>query len=178
MSISCARRTALPLMALQVDALCGAGHGERSADRSDQRNGYRDRARRTRAGAVELRIPKLRKGSNLPVFPEPRRMEEKALTAVIQEAFTLEAARKIIGVSRLKPPRFSRSIGVEPPATETTGRVRIMGHRAAVSWQHKPNRWPARNPEFRGLSGKANWCVGVARKLVGADGLEPSTSAM
>ena len=75
------------LMALETDALCGAGHGERSAERINQRNGFRDRDWETRAGTVELRIPKLRKGSYFPGFLEPRRLMEKALTAVIQEAY-------------------------------------------------------------------------------------------
>src|ERR1700751_1884520 len=75
------------LMALETDALCGAGHGERTAERINQRNGFRDRDWETRAGTVELRIPKLRIGSYFPGFLEPRRMAEKALTAVIQEAY-------------------------------------------------------------------------------------------
>lgn len=75
------------LMALEVDGLCGAGHGERSDDRTTHRNGYRDRIWETRAGAVDLRIPKLRRGSYLPCFLEPRRTAEKALVAVIQEAY-------------------------------------------------------------------------------------------
>ena len=75
------------LMALETDALCGAGHGERTAERINHRNGFRDRDWETRAGTVELRIPKLRKGSYFPGFLEPRRMAEKALTAVIQEAY-------------------------------------------------------------------------------------------
>jgi transposase-like protein len=73
------------LMELETDALCGAGHGERSESRTNLRNGYRDRDWQTRAGTVELRIPKLRRGSYFPGFLEPRRMAEKALTAVIQE---------------------------------------------------------------------------------------------
>ena len=68
------------LMALETDGLCGAGHGERTDDRINQRNGFRDRDWETRAGTVELRIPKLRKGSYFPGFLEPRRMAEKALT--------------------------------------------------------------------------------------------------
>ena len=75
------------LMALETDGLCGASPGERSAERRNQRNGYRDRDWQTRAGTVELRIPKLRKGSYFPAFLEPRRMAEKALIAVIQEAY-------------------------------------------------------------------------------------------
>ena len=72
------------LMELEVEAKTGAGHGQRSPDRKVQRNGYRDRIWETRAGTVELHIPKLRKGSYFPVFLEPRRMAEKALTAVIE----------------------------------------------------------------------------------------------
>ena len=75
------------LMELEVGALAGAPYGEKNADRLAQRNGYRERDWQTRAGTVELRIPKLRRGSYFPTFLEPRRMAEKALTAVIQEAY-------------------------------------------------------------------------------------------
>src|SRR5690349_14307356 len=71
------------LMELEIGELTGAAHGERSAERLARREGYREWGRETRAGTVELRIPKLRKGSYFPGFLEPRRMAEKALTAVI-----------------------------------------------------------------------------------------------
>src|SRR5829696_6567145 len=79
--------TAQRLMALEIEGLTGAALGERNPERMNQRNGYRDRAWETRAGMVELRIPKLRKGSYFPAFLEPRRLAEKALTAVVQEAY-------------------------------------------------------------------------------------------
>jgi putative transposase len=75
------------LMEMEVGNLTGAGYGEKSPARFVQRNGHRERDWQTRAGTVELRIPKLRKGSYFPGFLEPRRMAEKALTAVIQEAY-------------------------------------------------------------------------------------------
>lgn len=75
------------LMGLEVEGLCSAGHGERTPSRTNQRNGFRERPWDTRAGTVELQIPKLRKGAYFPGFLEPRRTAEKALTAVIQEAY-------------------------------------------------------------------------------------------
>ncbi len=69
----------------EVGGLTGAAHGQKSQDRLVQRNGCRDRDWETRAGTAELRIPQLRKGSDFPGFLEPRRLAEKALTAVIQE---------------------------------------------------------------------------------------------
>ena len=94
------------LMALETDTICGAAPGERSAERTNQRNGYRDRDWHTRAGMVELRIPKLRRGSYFPGFLEPRRMAEKALTAVIQEAY-------IQGVSTRSVDDLVKAMGME-----------------------------------------------------------------
>jgi putative transposase len=75
------------LMEAEVEARTGAAHGVREPGRQVQRNGYRERAWDTRAGQIDLDIPKLRRGSYFPSFLEPRRTAEKALTAVIQEAY-------------------------------------------------------------------------------------------
>jgi transposase-like protein len=94
------------LMELDVGEATGAAHGERSPDRLVQRNGYRDRDWQTRVGTVELRIPKLRRGSYFPAFLEPRRTAEKALTAVIQEAY-------IQGISTRSVDDLVRAMGME-----------------------------------------------------------------
>ena len=75
------------MMELEVEAKTGAALGARSSARCTHRNGYRERAWETRAGRIDLAIPKLRKGFYFPSFLEPRRTAEKALTAVIQEAY-------------------------------------------------------------------------------------------
>jgi len=94
------------LMELETDGLCGVGHGERGDARRNHRNGYRDRDWPTRAGTVELRIPKLRRGSYFPGFLEPRRIAEKALTAVIQEAY-------VQGISTYSVDSLVQALGLE-----------------------------------------------------------------
>jgi transposase-like protein len=103
------------LMALEVGTKTGAGYGEKNGFRLAQRNGYRDRDWETRAGTVELRIPKLRTGSYFPSFLEPRRMAEKALTAVIQEAYiqgvstrSVDDLVKAMGMSGISKSQVSR----------------------------------------------------------------------
>jgi len=103
------------LMEMEVSAAAGAGYGEKSPLRLAQRNGYRDRDWETRAGTVELRIPRLRKGSYFPGFLEPRRMAEKALTAVIQEAYvqgistrSVDELVKAMGMSGISKSQVSR----------------------------------------------------------------------
>lgn len=75
------------LMEAEIEGAAGAAKGARSPHRTAQRNGYRERGWDTRAGRIALSIPKLRKGSYFPSFLEPRRTAEKALVAVIQEAY-------------------------------------------------------------------------------------------
>jgi transposase-like protein len=105
-------------MELEVEGLTGAGHGERDPGRINHRNGYRGRDWETRAGTVELRIPKLRKGSYFPAFLEPRRMAEKALTAVIQEAYvqgvstrSVDELVKAMGMTGISKSQVSRLCG-------------------------------------------------------------------
>ena len=107
--------TAQRLMELEVESLTGAAYGAKSQERVVQRNGYRDRSWETRAGTVELRIPKLRKGSYFPGFLEPRRLAEKALTAVVQEAYvhgvstrSVDDLVKAMGMSGISKSQVSR----------------------------------------------------------------------
>jgi putative transposase len=106
------------LMELEVEGQTGAAYGEKDPERLAQRNGYRDRIWETRAGAVELRIPKLRKGSYFPGFLEPRRIAEKALTAVVQEAYVQGVSTRSVddlvqamGMSGISKSQVSRLCG-------------------------------------------------------------------
>jgi putative transposase len=93
------------LMDCDVEGLCGAPYGERGVPRENSRNGYRERRWETRAGAIGLKIPKLRQGSYFPGFLEPRRTAEKALAAVIQEAY-------VQGVSTRSVDELVRAMGM------------------------------------------------------------------
>ncbi|MHB8510445.1 MAG: transposase, partial [Candidatus Dormibacteria bacterium] len=103
------------LMSAEVDALCGAGYGERTPERENSRNGYRPRDWDTRAGSVELAIPKLRTGT---YFPDwllvPRRRAERAMVAVVAECYLrgvstrrVEGLVKTLGIERLSKSQVS-----------------------------------------------------------------------
>ena len=111
------------IMEAEVSGQIGAGLGEVSPDRVTQRNGYRERSWATRAGELELRIPKLRQGSYFPSFLEPRRRAEQALVAVVQEAY-------VNGVSTRKVDRL-----VEQMACTTWARTRCRG--CVVGWMSR-----------------------------------------
>jgi hypothetical protein len=106
------------LMELDVQGRCGAGYDEKTPERINSRNGYRERTWETRTGTVELKIPKLRQGSYFPEFLEPRRTAEKALTAVIQEAYiqgistrSVDELVKSLGMSGVSKSQVSRLCG-------------------------------------------------------------------
>lgn len=103
------------MMDMDVESLCAAAYAERSPDRLNSRNGYRERLWETRAGSVDLKIPRLRKNSYFPGFLEPRRTAEKALAAVIQEAYiqgvstrSVDELVKAMGMSGISKSQVSR----------------------------------------------------------------------
>jgi putative transposase len=108
-----AKAMAEALMSAEADARCGAGYGQRSSERINSRNGYRTRARDTRAGTVELSIPKLRSGSYFPEWLlERRRRAEQALVSVVATSY-------LLGVSTQ---RSTCSARPATPARSTSGR--------------------------------------------------------
>lgn len=122
------------LMDMDVESLCAAFYGERSPERLNSRNGYRERLWQTRVGSVDLKIPKLRKGCYFPGFLEPRRTAEKALAAVIQEAYvqgvstrSVDELVKAMGLSGISKSQVSRL------CTEIDERVRSRIPRSAIS---------------------------------------------
>jgi putative transposase len=104
------------LMDAEVNAQAGASYGERSLERVSQRNGYRDRRWDTRAGTLELAIPRLRTGSYFPAFLEPRRRSEQALLAVIQQAY-------VEGVSTRRVDDLVRALGCDGISRSEVSRI-------------------------------------------------------
>ena len=104
------------LMEAEVTQQIGAGLHEKSPERITHRNGYRERSWQTRAGEVELAIPRLRSGSYFPSFLEPRSRSEKALVAVIQEAY-------VNGVSTRKVDRLVTQLGLSGISKSAVSRL-------------------------------------------------------
>ena len=105
------------LMGAEVDAVCGAAHGERHPERVNRRNGYRERSWDTRAGTIDLALPKLREGS---YFPEwlltPRKRSEQALTAVIADMY-------LAGVSTRRVDKLVRTLGIDGISRSSVSRL-------------------------------------------------------
>jgi putative transposase len=111
------RAVAQELMEAEVSELIGAGHGERTEDRATHRNGYRPRRWDTRAGEIELQIPKIRQGSYFPSFLQPRKRSEQALVSVVQQAY-------VCGVSTRRVDQLVESLGLRISKSEVS---RITG---------------------------------------------------
>src|SRR5215208_1115394 len=108
------KAVAAEMMELEVSELIGAERGERRPeDRATHRNGYRARRWDTRAGELELQIPKVRQGSYFPSFLKPRRRSEQALVAVIQQAY-------VCGVSTRRVDQLVESLGLRISKTEVS----------------------------------------------------------
>ena len=104
------------VMDREVSAQVGAGYGERSEMRTIRRNGYRPRRWDTRVGSIDLQIPKLRQGSYFPALLEPRRRAERALLAVVQQAY-------VEGVSTRRVDDLVRSLGCEGISKSQVSRI-------------------------------------------------------
>ena len=125
------------LMELEVSRKIGAQRHERTAERVTYRNGYRHRTWDTRVGTIDLRIPKLRQGSYFPSLLEPRRRAEKALVAVVQEAF-------IHGVSTRKVDELVQSLGMTGISKSEVSRLCSELDELVEAFRHRPltNRYP------------------------------------
>lgn len=125
------------LMEMEVETRTGAPLGVRSASRSAQRNGYRARNWDTRAGTVELAIPKLRRGSYFPTFLEPRKTAEKALLAVIQEAY-------VQGISTRSVDDLVRAMGAGGVSKSQVSRLVVEIDERVNSFLSRPleGEWP------------------------------------
>jgi putative transposase len=121
------------LMGAEADALCGAGLGERSRQRVNQRNGYRERRVDTRVGTLELAIPKLRSGSYYPDWLlEPRRRAERALVAVVAECY-------VRGVSTRRVEGLVATLGIQ---SLSKSQVSELAKTWTARWRRSgPGRW-------------------------------------
>ena len=105
------------LMSADADAVCGAGYGERSPERVNRRNGYRERDWDTRVGSIELAVPRLREGSYFPDWLlQPRRRAEQAFVSVIADAY-------LAGVSTRRVEKLVQQLGIERMSKSQVSRL-------------------------------------------------------
>src|SRR5919202_348188 len=139
------RVLAQELMELELAEHVGAERHERTPERSEYRNGYRERPWDTRVGSIELRVPRVRDGSFFPSLLEPRRRAERALVAVVQEAYVqgistrrvddLVKALGMQGISKSQVSRLCKDLDAEVerfPHSAVAGSVPIRDARCHV----------------------------------------------
>jgi putative transposase len=120
------------LMGAEVDALCGAAHGERHPERVNSRNGYRPRPWDTRTGTIELAVPRLRSGSYLPDWLlSPRKRSEQALTAVIADMY-------LAGVSTRRVDKLVRTLGIEGISKSEVSRLSASLDEIVEAFRSRP----------------------------------------
>ena len=120
------------LMGAEADALCGAAYGERSLERVNKRNGYRERDWDTRVGSIELAIPKLRAGSYFPDWLlQPRRRAEQAFVSVIADAY-------LAGVSTRRVEKLVQQLGVERMSKSQVSRLAKSLDRIVEDFRTRP----------------------------------------
>jgi putative transposase len=125
------RLLAQALMEAEVSAQIGAEHGERAPERLTHRNGYRARDWDTRAGTIELAVPRVRQGSYLPSILQPRRRAEKALTAVVAQCY-------VEGVSTRRVDDVARAMGIDGISKSQVSRVCAELDELVAAWRNRP----------------------------------------
>jgi transposase-like protein len=178
------RAVAQELMEAEVSELIGAERGERTEDRATHRNGYRPRRWDTRAGEIELQIPKIRQGSYFPSFLQPRKRSEQALVSVVQQAY-------VCGVSTRRVDQLVESLGLRISKSEVS-RIAGLLDEQVTAFRERPlqGRYPyvfvdAKVEKVRDGGRVRRKCVVVAhavhetgrREIIGLDVGEGETEA-
>jgi putative transposase len=178
------RAVAQELMEAEVSELIGAARGERREDRATHRNGYRPRRWDTRAGEIELQIPKIRQGSYFPSFLQPRKRSEQALVSVVQQAY-------VCGVSTRRVDQLVESLGLRISKSEVS-RIAALLDEQVQAFRERPleGRYPylfvdAKVEKVRAGGRVVRKCVVIAhgvhesgrREIIGLDVGEAETEA-
>src|SRR3954464_4619623 len=178
------RVVAQELMEVEVSELIGAAHGERTEDRATHRNGYRARRWDTRAGEIELQIPKIRQGSYFPSFLQPRKRSEQALVSVVQQAY-------VCGLSPRRVDQLVESLGLRISKSEVS-RIAALLDEQVRAFRERPleGRYPylfvdAKVEKVRAGGRVVRKCVVIAhavhesgrKEIIGLDVGEAETEA-
>jgi putative transposase len=170
------KAVAQEIMEAEISELIGAERGERSEDRATHRNGYRPRRWDTRAGEIELQIPKIRQGSYFPSFLQPRKRSEQALVSVVQQAY-------VCGVSTRRVDQLVESLGLRISRSEVSRIAGLLDEQVAA-FRERPleGRYPylfvdAKVEKVRDSGRVARKCVVIAhavhetgrREIIGLD---------